>query len=749
MTDGKRAKLRIDNQAESGWRRFLNGAPLAKADQGAPHGSTQLTQLARLFEQSETGWFWSVDQNLRLTYLSPEVAAKLGRAPEDLLGQPFQTLFQTKSEDGGSDTRTLPFVLGKRGKFSHLELQAASEDQECWWSVSGQPINGRGEDFAGFHGNALEVTARRHITAVSDRLASSDSLTGLASRSKMAQRLTATLTAYRVAKRSCALMMIDLDRFKQVNDTLGHQAGDELLKQASQRLTKVVNANCEIGRIGGDEFQVILPDTDDRGRLGEIAARIIAIVSQPYTIDGVRCVIGASAGVAIAPYDGIDSDELIRSADLALYAAKNGGRGRFRFYSSDLHDEAESRRRIEDDLRDALARREISLTYQPILDVQTNQISGFDALMHWDHPQRGVVPPEIFLPIAEEANLSGDLGEWALRQACQDAAAWTGSARVAVKITPAQFQRDGLAALVTSALGNSGLVPDRLELEVSEGVFMGENAQTEARFERLKQLGVRLALDDFGIGYSSLANLASSPFDKIKIDKTFLRDAAKADKRNSALISAIVSLADALDMEVTAEGVETLDTLALIRKLKVSHAQGDVYSGPLTGEDITDRLARGDLVIQPTGPSSTRSDRRTLFRRVGLIHEDHRYEVTMKNLSKSGALIEGLLDVPVGTKFVLDFGEGQLAVSTVVRSHGNVQGLSFEVPLVSDGADGLCTRYRVSPYSLAAAGMPLAALPPGQYPLTENGQISADRPRSASLPAFTQTDRTASSWKVA
>jgi EAL domain-containing protein (putative c-di-GMP-specific phosphodiesterase class I) len=383
------------------------------------------------------------------------------------------------------------------------------------------------------------------------------------------------------------------------------------------------------------------------------------------------------------------------------------------------------------------------------VEAKTNLISGFEALIRWDHPERGPISPGIFIPIAEEANLIGDLGEWALRQACTDAASWVGVARVAVNVSAVQVAREGLPAIVASALRNSGLAPERLALEITESVFIGESADTDATFATLKKLGVRLALDDFGTGYSSLGYLKSAPFDKIKIDQSFVSDATKSGNRNSALIAAIVSLADALDMETTAEGVETLDTLDLIRKLNVSHVQGYVYSRPLPNVGIAERLARGDLEIKPSGPKSNRSDRKTLFRKAGVIHEDHRYEVTMRNLSKTGALIEGLLDVPLGTEFVLDFGEGQLAVSTVVRSKENCQGLTFEVPLISDGSDGLCTRHRISPYSLAAAGMPLAALPAGQYPLTQNGQIQDLSQSKFSLPAFRLTDGSDGSRRVA
>ena len=561
----------------------------------------------------------------------------------------------------------------------------------------------------------------------------------------MARRLASTLTAYQIAKRSCALMMIDLDRFKAVNDTLGHQAGDELLKQVAQRLLRVIGNGAEIGRLGGDEFQVILPDIDDRGQLGDIAQKIITMVSQPYSIDGDRCVIGASVGIAIAPYDGLDSEELVRNADLALYAAKGDGRGRYRYYSGDLHSVAEERRQLEEEMRDALGKDQMRLAFQPIVALDSNHISGFEALLRWHHPERGPISPALFIPIAEEAGLIAALGEWALRQACMEAAKWEGGARVAVNVSPIQFANPGLPALVTSALAASQLAPERLELEITESVFLGEGSDTKAMLAALKRLGVRLALDDFGTGFSSLAYLQHAPFDKIKIDQSFVRGATEPGSRNAAIITAIVSLAGALDMETTAEGIEALDTLDLMRSLGVSHAQGYVFCKPLEAADADDLMIRmRGLAMTPNGPDTHRSDRKTLLRKIGVIHEDHRYDVTMRNLSKSGAMIEGLIDVPLGTKFVVDFGEGQLVVARVRRSNGPRQGLEFEDSLISDGSDGLCTRHRLSPYVLAAAGMPLAALPPGQYSL-----IGGSETKSFSLPQFAQLESAGASRRVA
>jgi len=701
------------------------------------HERDQALELFRDYEASGLGWFWASDGEGRLTYISDCVAQSLGCRRADLLGSSLQSLFILDRDEDDLVERTLPLILSARKTFSDLAVRAAREDAELWWSISGRPqVDGEG-NFLGYRGNGVDVTAVRQSQKDASRLAQYDSLTGLANRHRMGRRLGATLTAYQAAKRSCAIMMLDLDRFKAVNDTLGHPAGDELLKQVAQRLQRVVvDKTFEIGRLGGDEFQIMLPDVDDRGRLGELAMTIITMVSQPYQIEGSRCVIGASVGIAVAPYDGINSEELVRSADLALYAAKGGGRGQFRFYSSDLHSEAERRRQIEEDLRDALSSDQMQVAYQPIVDTKTNRVVSLEAFTRWQHPEMGNVPPSIFIPIAEEANMIGALGDWILKQACLDAAGWPGGVKVSVNVSAAQFSNPGFSALVAQALAHSGLPPERLELELTESIFLGDKAATEDMFSQLKMLGVRLALDDFGTGYSSLSYLQHAPFDKIKIDKSFITGVTEKENRNAAIISAIVSLADSLSMETTAEGIEAHDELDAMRALKVTQIQGYIYAAAVWNDDVLAAMDSGEWVIEPEGPSKYRPERRTVLRKVGLIHEDHRYEVTMRNMSRSGCMVEGLLDVPVGTSFVVDFGEGQLAVAKVRRSAGPMQGLEFEQPLVDDGAGGLCTRHRVSPYVLAQAGMPQGALPQGQYPM----QLMQQAGGGLSLPRFGQID---------
>ena len=687
---------------------FRGGAAAASDNSRfeTPGEQQQALLLLRDYEQSGQGWFWSTDSQGAISYISDHVATALGCSRPELLGKPFYSLFALEKEEDDDNSRTLPLILSATKSFSELPVRPATDRADILWAISGRPQFDAQKNFCGYRGNGTDATERLRSQRDASRLAMFDSLTGLANRHRMSQYLNRTLNAFAIAQRCCAVLMIDLDRFKQVNDTLGHPAGDELLKQVAQRLQQVCDKGAEIGRLGGDEFQVVLPDVEDRGRLGELAKRIISIVSQPYSIEGSRCVIGASVGIAIAPFDGTTSEEIIRGADLALYAAKGGGRGQFRFYSSELHESAEKRRRLEEDLRDALVKEQIGLCYQPLVSATTDTVIGVEALMRWNHPEFGSISPAIFIPIAEESNLVTMLGEWALRRACSEVMEWPGELRVAVNVSPPQFAHPNFVTSVANALAHSGLPPERLEIELTESIFVNDDETTERTFAALKKLGVRLALDDFGTGYSSLGYLKQAPFDKIKIDKGFIRDVTIPGSRNPAIITAIVSLAKALGMVTTAEGIEARDELALMRELGVDQIQGYIYSSARTGDEVAEALATGAWIIEPMGPAKQRAERRTVLRKIGIIHDDHRYEVMMRNMSRTGAGIEGLMDVPLDTEFVCDFGEGQLVVAKVRRSEGYSQGLEFETPLVDDGAGGLCTRHRVAPYVLAAMGMP-------------------------------------------
>ncbi len=669
-------------------------------------------QLLAAYEASGQGWFWATDANGNLTYVSPAVAAKFAAQGAQLLGQPINSLF---AEDQSSDAvpggqRSLPFLLARKSRFDGLVLRARFAEESVWWQLSAQPQHDAVGNFIGFCGNGTDVSDKQQSNEENQRLTKYDTLTGLVNRYRMSQLLGSTMAAFKVQNRPVAVMLLDLDRFKQVNDTLGHPAGDALLQQVAGRLIKVIGDRERVCRLGGDEFQILLPDLDDRGKLGDIASDIIASLSQPYSVNGSRCIIGASVGIAISPFDGDSAEALIRNADLALYAAKSGGRGRFKFFSEELLNAAENRRALEEDLVDAVAAGQLRAFYQPLVCAKTHVVQGCEALLRWEHPERGMVSPALFIPIAEDTDLIKRLGEWVLRQACADAAQWPGKMRVAVNVSPVQFMDPALTKIILSALANSGLEADRLELEITESVFLNDSKETDEIFKRLKGLGVRLALDDFGTGYSSLSYLKSAPFDKIKIDQSFVRGMTDPGSRNQAIITAIVALSEALEMETTAEGIESLDQLAMIQALGVSQIQGFVYSEAIPDASLTAAVADGSWVIEPTGPPRQRHPRISMFRRAGAIHENHYYPMIIRNLSKSGALIEGIMDVPIGTQFVIDFGEGQLAVSTVRRSHIMQQGVEFEELLVDDGDGGLCTRHRVPSYLLAQAGLPTGGM---------------------------------------
>lgn len=671
---------------------------------GSELDDREALKLLRNYEQTGLGWFWSTNADGVVRYLSAAVAQRMKLA-ECGQGQAFAQLF-APHDRSDEKQRPLSFLMARKARFDQLQLRSLDTEASRWWAVTGVPQHDENGEFTGFSGFGIDVTDQHLAAEQSMRLTKYDALTGLLNRFRMAQLLESTLAAFAVQNRRCAIMLIDLDRFKAVNDTLGHPAGDALLKQVAARLTGVVGDGERVSRLGGDEFLVILPDTEDRGALGALATEIIHSLSQPYSVEGSRCLIGASVGVAVYPFDGASNDALIRNADLALYSAKGGGRGRFRFFSEELLKVAADRRALEEDLVDALVKGQLEVHYQPVVSTADNRVTGFEALMRWNHPERGYVSPAQFVPIAEETELIGRLGEWLLRRACADAAQWPGKLRVAVNVSPVQFADARFPKLVANALLVSGLQAERLELEITESVFLNDLPETQLMFGALKDVGVRLALDDFGTGYSSLSYLQSAPFDKIKIDQSFVRNATEQGSRSAAIIAAIVTLASALGMDTTAEGIETLDQLDLIQRLNVSHIQGFVYSKAVPNAELLKRCGDGDWIIPPQGPAKQRHKRMTLFRKAGAVHENHYYPVVIRNLSPSGALIEGIIDVPVGTTFVVDFGEGQLAVADVSRSKKNQLGVRFEQRLVDDGNGGLCTARRVPQSMLSAAGLP-------------------------------------------
>jgi diguanylate cyclase (GGDEF)-like protein len=619
----------------------LDNASARNRDQSAMQGR-MATRLIAEFESHSTGWFWQTDSEGRVTYLSEKVATELDLPDTPAIGEMLTALFRVDSVLPETE-RTLAFHLSSRTAFSNYSVRPASASKlERWWSISGRPIADDLGRFQGFIGSGSDLTERRRADAEITRLALFDGLTGLANRQRMRVSLDQTLHQPGGAHRASALFLLDLDRFKAVNDTLGHQTGDSLLKQVAQRLQRSIGEAGLVGRLGGDEFEVILPGLAQRDRLAALATDVIAALSQPYFIDGSSITIGCSIGIAIAPEHGEDAEKLVRNADLALYAAKADGRGIHRFFREELLVGAQSRKELEDDLRHALAQDQLYVAYQPVVSTRSERIVGYEALVRWNHPTRGAVSPAEFIPVAEDCGLIEAIGEWVLRTACMEAVNWPRDVRVAVNVSPIQFANPNLPAIVTNALARAGLSPGRLELEITEGVFLDDNASSENMFKMLKGVGVRLALDDFGTGYSSLGYLKKAPFDKIKIDQSFVKGAAIAGNRNAAIIKAIVTLADTLGMETTAEGVEVHDEIALIRELGCSHIQGYVYGKPARAADVAQQLVANGGLATATGYSISRAPRTMMLRTARIAAGGAEGEVRIRNMSSTGAMIDGI-----------------------------------------------------------------------------------------------------------
>ncbi|MET4719105.1 diguanylate cyclase (GGDEF)-like protein [Bradyrhizobium japonicum] len=424
-------------------------------------------------------------------------------------------------------------------------------------------------------------------------LAQTDILTGLPNRAFFLTRLDLMNSQLSVRGLPFAILMLDLDRFKNVNDSLGHGAGDVLLRQVALRLRSALRATDVLARLGGDEFAIIQEACDDqRACATELAARIAKLVAEPFLLPGHRVEIGTSIGIAIAPDHGSDQEQLLKKADLALYRSKSAGRNCFTVYDEAMSAELEARNTLEGDLRDAIAQCQLEVHYQPFVDVAGGGRRGFEALVRWRHPSRGLIPPDQFIALAEETGLIVPLGEFVLRRACADAAAWPCDLMVAVNLSPIQFKEAELFETICAALADSGLAPQRLEIEITESVLLERGVENLAFMERLKHIGIELALDDFGTGYSSLSYLTTFPFDKIKIDKSFIRNLTH-QPRSSAIIASIVTLARGLDMSVTAEGVETAEEFERLTALGVNFAQGYLFGRPQPVDQIAfDEIAQ-------------------------------------------------------------------------------------------------------------------------------------------------------------
>jgi diguanylate cyclase (GGDEF)-like protein len=464
-------------------------------------------------------------------------------------------------------------AAGRLASGQHVEVRVRGEDELARLANS-------------FNEMAAKIAEReQRIT----QLAFNDTLTGLPNRTMFQQQLEHAFRASEGNGSLFALHCLDLDQFKVINDTLGHPAGDLLLIEAAHRLQHAARGHF-VARLGGDEFVVLQSIGEDRDAIDRLARDILITMAQPLSVDGNQFVPSTSIGIAIAPQDGEDGGTLLRNADLALYRAKEAGRGTYAFFEQSLNERAQQRRQVESDLRQALERGEFELYYQPLFDLEQNRICSFEALLRWRHPEQGLISPAEFVPVAEDTGLIVPIGAWVVREACAQASTWPEIVRVAVNVSAVQFHRGGVQETVLRALAETGLKADRLEVEITESIFLEGGESTLRLLHGLRALGVRIALDDFGTGYSSLSYLQSFPFDKLKIDRSFIQNLLTREGA-IAIVHAITELANALGIETTAEGVEETAQLMELRAHGCSSVQGFLFSEPMSAADV-ERLFR-------------------------------------------------------------------------------------------------------------------------------------------------------------
>ncbi|MBR0933064.1 bifunctional diguanylate cyclase/phosphodiesterase [Bradyrhizobium jicamae] len=529
-----------------------------------------------------------VDDKLRLIVCNARYA-EMYDLPAELTkpGTSIRSIIEHRAKHGTASVDSEDFVsekLAEAAQATTLALEQQLQDGRII-SLIKAPLTTGGS--ITIH---MDVTEKRNSERKIAFLAHHDALTALANRVQLREHIERTVKDVDRAGRA-AILCLDLDNFKTVNDTLGHSVGDALLCAVAGRLQGLLGEGDLVSRTGGDEFAIVQTASEHAVEAAAaLAPGIIEALSAPFEIGDHTVVIGASVGIAMAPDDGGDADQLLKNADMALYRAKGEGRGRFHFFEPEMDVKAQNRRLLELDLRKAIGAREFELFYQPIVNLADNRISGFEALLRWNHPTRGRVPPGEFIPVAEETGLITTIGEWVIRQACIDAKTWPSDLRVAVNVSPVQFRAKGLALIVTSAVANAGLIPDRLELEITETVLMHDNEETLATLRQLQVLGVRISMDDFGTGYSSLSYLRSFPFDKIKIDQSFVRDLIN-NPDSIGIIRAIAGLGQSMGVTTTAEGVETQEQLDQMRNEGCTEVQGFFYSRPVPVSEVASLLS--------------------------------------------------------------------------------------------------------------------------------------------------------------
>ena len=551
--------------------------------------SETVSMLLREFEEGQADWLWQIDTHRRLRAVSPRFAFAIGKPASEIEGQSFLQLISGDGWRTGQFPESLHELaekLKRKQNFSNLLVKTSVAGQARWWELSGTTMVDEKGQYTGFRGVGSDVTEQRESSEKIAFLARYDTLTQLPNRLMLNEALGEALSYAEQWRTRCAFLMIDLDRFKAVNDSLGHLVGDQMLGEVASRLTPLMREGETCGRLGGDEFAVILRDASDKARIETLSEQIIATLSQPYYIENHVLFVGASVGSAIGPRDGRTVEELLRNADLALYRAKDEGGGTHCDYEPQLHANAEEKRQLEFSLRNALEREELELHYQPVVDANDHTIVSFEALVRWNSKDHGFVSPGKFIPLAEDTRLIVPIGTWVMQEACREAAKnWPEDVKVNVNVSPEQLIEPDFAGTVLRALSHSGLAPHRLEIEVTESIFVREGSMARDALEKCMALGCSIALDDFGTGYSSLGYLRKLSFSTIKVDRTFVQGAAQNSMESLAIIRAVVAMADSLGMTTTAEGVENEEEAEMIQRLGCTKIQGFHFGRPMPAGD--------------------------------------------------------------------------------------------------------------------------------------------------------------------
>ncbi|MDX7953191.1 EAL domain-containing protein [Lichenihabitans sp. Uapishka_5] len=539
--------------------------------------------------EASSDWIWETDDALKLTYVSDRIAAATGLSADDLLGTSLQEFFSSDTTTDG--WQQLRHQTAQHENFRDLRCcYVDQQGQRRICRIAGRAILGPDGGFAGFRGTASDVTVEVEAQERANHLALHDPLTGLPNRVLFKDRLAVSLTnAARDAAR-VAVLCLDLDHFKDVNDTLGHAAGDVLLQQLSRRLQSRIRGLDTVARLGGDEFAIVQVSIDGPAQVESLCRGLLEDMKAPFLVEGSELFVGISIGVAVSPDDGLSQDLLLRHADLALYRAKQAGRSTFRFFESAMDTELQAKKLLEQDLRRALVKNELELHYQPLISLTGDELMGVEALLRWPHPTRGMIPPNDFIPLAEETGMIVAIGDWVLRTACAQATLWPGL-MMAVNVSAVQFKHREFVDAVRQTLIDTGLEPGRLELEITEGVLLYDTQAALETLTQLKAIGVRIAMDDFGTGYSSLGYLNSFPFDKIKIDRSFITQVAETDK-SSAIVRSVITLGQSLSMVTIAEGVETAEQLDFLRAEGCDQVQGYIFGFPVPPSEFTALLAQ-------------------------------------------------------------------------------------------------------------------------------------------------------------